>query len=152
MPIDLHTPNQNSDTQPSSPIGDIKKNIDKQKQEFVEQAKKNPQLMELLEEIQSFWSKYGFKIKLILIGILILTIVVIGIRVGSNVAGLFRPSPATPPEIPNITPTQESITQTELQRLKEEIKEFETLLPDPAPPPVDENIYIQTDPSKELDN
>jgi hypothetical protein len=150
MPIDLKTPDQ--PTPSSSPIGDIKQNIDKQKKDLIEQAKKNPQLMELVEETQGFWSKYGFKIKLALVGIIVLIVVVLGVRLGSNLAGIFRPSSATPPEIPDITPTVESTTQTELQNLKEEIKEFETLLPDPAPPPVDENIYLQIDPSKELDN
>lgn len=115
-----------------------------QYQQFIEQAKKNPQLMLLIQNLQQKWQIYGYRIKIALIIIITLIIITLGIRFGSSLARLFRPAPVTPEPIPDVvpTPTMEAVSQ--LRQIRDELNMFNVILPDPAPPAVDPEIHLES--------
>ena len=118
--------------------------IKKQYQDFISQAKKNPQLMDWIAQLKNFWVKFGFRIKLIFTGFIVLIIVLLGIRFGSTLASIFRPPPVSPPPLPNITPTPTIKINSELENIRDQLQNFPILLPDPAVPPVDPDIHLQS--------
>lgn len=113
----------------------------------IEQIKRQltsqPQIQELLVKMRAFWLVYGLKVK-IGAGILgILLLVIIAIQIGGNIAGLNRPLDRQPAAIPTVATSPEQMKVSVFAQLKEQIKAFSPLLPDPAPPGVDPNITLK---------
>lgn len=117
-------------------------NFKEQYQNFVILIKKNPQLISFVSKFQIIWIKYGFRIKLISAFLVIVFLILIAIRLGTNFANQSRPDALQPPPIADITPPAEIKTETEIEKLRQEIQDFSTLLPDPAPPAVDPDISL----------
>ncbi len=99
-----------------------------------------PPLNRYTPQIDAFWSKYGYKIKVGFILVFVITIVSLGISLGLKLSAQNRLKNLTPPAItvPTLAPT--SVTASRFEGVLNKIKAFSTLLPDPAPPSIDENI------------
>lgn len=123
--------------------------LTKQYNGFLVQAQKNPQLVLLLNNFRQGWQKYGYRIKIGLVIFVVFLIIVLGIRFGSSLARIFAPTPVTPVAIPDVTPIPTTTINSELQKIQTQIKSFNILLPDPAAPAVDPNIYLETLPIKD---
>lgn len=72
-----------------------------------------------------------------------LLVLVLGIRVGSFLLGLYRPNVITPSPIEVITPTVTSTYQSIFLPLQRKVFDFNPQLPDPLPPVLDEKISLE---------
>lgn len=112
-------------------------------QEFKSYAVKlwhSPPLNQYTPKIDAFWHKHGYKVKLGFFITIISIFVILGISLGLNLAAQNRLKAVTPPpiNIPTISPTP--VVSSRFDGVRQKIQTFSTLLPDPAPPTVDENI------------
>lgn len=106
------------------------------------QLTSQPQVRELMVKFNEFWKTYGFKVKVggAVIGVLI--VVMIAVSIGQNIASLNRPKQALPTAIPTVEPTKAVTKSSAFDGIKQEITNFTTQLPDPAPPAVDPKISL----------
>ena len=73
---------------------------------------------------------------------ILVVILGIGLPLGSFIVGLFSPRLITPPPLGIVTPVVTSSYQSPFIPLKKTIENFSLILPDPAPPLVDNNIIL----------
>lgn len=85
------------------------------------------------------------KAKFLLIGFMGVAVLVIvfGLLFGSTLGHILRPSPIIIPDLPTITPTVTETVPSSFDPLREQVRQFSGVLPDPAPPAVDHNINLQ---------
>jgi Na+/H+ antiporter NhaB len=113
------------------------------KQLNLDKITSQPQVRELLTKIKQFWVEYGQKVKLAAIGVIVLTIILVAVSLGRNLASLNQPQETNPQALPTVAITPESEKVSIFIDLKQQITDFSPLLPDPAPPSVDPNITLQ---------
>lgn len=102
----------------------------------------SPPLNYYTPKIISFWAKYGFKIKILMISIFVFLILYLGISLGRSLSKTATVPQYEPPPLPTIVAPSIVPIKSEFFALKETIKSFSTLLPDPAPPTIDEEISL----------
>lgn len=74
----------------------------------------------------------------------ILLVLVLGIRIGTFLLGLYRPKVITVSPIEVITPTIISTYQSSFLPLQRTVQDFNPQLPDPLPPVFDEKISLES--------
>lgn len=82
--------------------------------------------------------RYGLPIVTVLI------VLVLGVKIGSFLLGLFRPATITPTPIEVVTPLPTSTYQSTFLPLRRSVADFNPALPDPLPPVFDEKISLES--------
>jgi hypothetical protein len=70
-------------------------------------------------------------------------VVLFGLAFGNSLARIFRPQSISIPLLPTVTPTVAPAVSTSFDALRDQVRTFTGILPDPAPPAVDDNINLQ---------
>lgn len=117
-----------------------------QLKEAKERFKNSPQTKHIYEAWITFWSQYGYPIKLTTVILVILFVIVTAINFGLNVSRRNQPKTILPEDLPGVSPTKTITRDSELNNLRQTVKDFSVILPDPGAPPVDPEIYIGTPP------
>jgi len=116
--------------------------MDKQKFEIT-----NPEAIKLISDVKSgqifapvinFLKKYRWHIT----SVLVLVSFLIAITVGKYLSG-SRNQPYTAPVISGPTPTVTPSPRSSFDSLKKALVDFSTVMPEPAIPPVDEQISLE---------
>ena len=106
----------------------------------------HPQLQPLFTKFGPFWTKFG---KVVTYSALILTFLVIaavGVNLGLNYARQIADTTNTPLPINTPTVTKTQNFRSVLLDVRDQVQAFDPLLPDPAPPAVDNNITLKQKP------
>lgn len=123
-------------------IKEYQQEFKKQFEEFKVLASKNPQLMLLINKLRTFIKEYSYQIKLIIASAFLLSVIITAISIGLNSYKRNKPEKVTPEPIRNIEISPTPIKDSVFRSIKNEVMEFNVVLPDPAPPPVDHEIYL----------
>lgn len=108
----------------------------------------NPQALELIRKIKSgeilipitTWFK---KYKWYLISLAVFVVLIIALVIGRKISEKSPIPVFTPPDIENLTPTLGITIKSDFTKLKEEIKNLNTDLPDPFIPLFDNAITLE---------
>jgi len=73
----------------------------------------------------------------------VLVVLVLGVKIGTFLLGLFRPASITPTPIEVTTPSPTSTYQSTFLPLRRSVSDFNPALPDPLPPVFDEKISLE---------
>lgn len=121
------------------PASEKKKNAWEKVQEYMVSS---PFLVALGQLRQNYETN---KAKFLLIGFVVIAVLVIifGLLFGSTLGRILRPSPIVIPDLPSITPTVVDAVPSSFDSLRNQVRQFSGVLPDPAPPAVDHNINLQ---------
>ncbi len=128
-----------------------KKTIQQQLEEaraYIHKLVNSPPLNYYTPKIVFFWIRYGFHVRLTVLLILILSLTIFGVNFGLNLSKSQRMPIVTVPALPTLAPPTLSPASSKIRDLQKDIQVFSTLLPDPAPPSIDEGISLR----KELKN
>lgn len=109
---------------------------------FKQQVAAGP-LPQTLVQLKAKYQPYRRQILLVGAGFVVLLVVVLGLRFGGLLARIFRPGDLEVTQLPTVTPTQAPAVATSFDAVKEQVKDFSGILPDPAPPAVDHDIDLQ---------
>ncbi len=124
---------------PSTPVKKSPINLEEIKAKLLSQ----PQTQVLIEKMRVFWQESGRKVKLVGSALGILILILVAVRLGGNIARLNRPGEVEPVALPTVMPVVDKAKVSVFSDLKQEIQDFSPLLPDPAPPAVDQNISLK---------
>lgn len=100
----------------------------------------------LPQTIENFKTRFQTHRRQILVGgsvLIILIMVLFGLRFGGLLDRIFRPGALQVSQLPTVTPTIPPAISTSFDSLRDQIRAFSGVLPDPAPPAVDQNISLQ---------
>lgn len=108
----------------------------------------NPQALELIRKIKSreilipitTWFK---KYKWYLISFAVFVVLIIALAIGKKISEKASIPTFTPPDIESLTPTSGIIIKSDFTKLKEEIQNLNTDLPDPFIPVFDNAITLE---------
>jgi len=70
-------------------------------------------------------------------------VLVVGVRIGTFLLSLFRPSAVLPTPVTVVTPSPTSTYQSTFLPLSRTVQDFNPQLPDPLPPVFDEKISLE---------
>lgn len=107
---------------------------------FQEQVSKGP-LPGLVKSLEDQWVKNKWLVVLIVTAGVLLVMIIFGVLIGGVLGALSTKKVSVAP-LPTVIPTDRPRIPSIFDDLKQEIVDFNTILPDPAPPAVDQDISL----------
>jgi hypothetical protein len=98
-------------------------------------------LPKLEAQVKAAWVKNKWVVVLIVTAIVLLVVMVVGTLTGSILGALSTKNVQIAP-LPSVTPSARPVIPSIFDDLKQEVIDFNTILPDPAPPAVDQGITL----------
>lgn len=96
----------------------------------------------MLVNLKARWHQYKTIVFLVTAVIGLLFIISIGLNLGQNLALTSKTPVVTPEPLPNVSPTVAPPVVTSFDQIYTNLNAFSSLLPDPAPPAVDDGITL----------
>lgn len=98
-------------------------------------------LPKLIEQLKKEWSRNKWLVVLALTTVILIIVLIFGL-IGGAIIGAITVKPVDLPDLPAISPTERPSKSSIFDPLRQEVIDFVTILPDPAPPAVDQNINL----------
>jgi hypothetical protein len=108
---------------------------------FQEQVANGP-LPALVKQVEAQWVKNKWIVVLLVTAIVLLVMIIVGAAIGGIFGALSTKKVSITP-LPTVIPTDRPKIPSIFDDLKQEIVDFNTILPDPAPPAVDQDISLE---------
>lgn len=101
----------------------------------------NGPLPKAIDQLKAEWRRNKWLVVLGLTTLVLIVVLILGL-IGGAIVGALTTKSVDVPDLPSISPTERPRKTSIFDPLRQEIIDFTTILPDPAPPAVDQNINL----------